>query len=87
VDNLLGHDSFMLVADYADYLACQENVGALWRDPAAWSRMSILNVARMGHFSSDRSIGEYCQKIWHIRPVIVKKHVKQRLNTRIKIEL
>ncbi len=67
IDGLLGHDPFMLLADYRSYVECQERVSALWGDPEAWARMSILNVARMGRFSSDRSIGEYVANIWKAR--------------------
>ncbi|MFL9826591.1 glycogen/starch/alpha-glucan phosphorylase [Rhodoplanes sp. SY1] len=69
VDGLLWHDPFMVLADYQSYVACQERVAALWRDPEAWSRMSILNVARMGKFSSDRSIRDYCDRVWHVGPL------------------
>jgi len=71
VDHLLRHDSYLLLADYADYVACQERVGEAWRDPARWTRMSILNVARMGKFSSDRTISEYCRDIWRVGPLPV----------------
>ena len=68
VENLLHSDPFLVLADYADYLRCQERVDAAWRDPKGWARMSILNTARAGKFSSDRSIREYCDKIWKILP-------------------
>ena len=75
VDNLLWHDPFMLIADYQSYIDCQRQVGDLWQDPQAWTRMSILNTARMGKFSSDRSIREYCEHVWHVKPVVVSgKH-------------
>jgi len=72
VDNLLWHDPFLVLADFDAYLACQDQVGALWRDPTAWTVKSILNVARMGKFSSDRSICDYCHQVWDIVPVIVQ---------------
>ncbi|CAB1367458.1 glycogen/starch/alpha-glucan phosphorylase [Denitratisoma oestradiolicum] len=72
VDHLLQHDSYLLLADYADYIACQDQVSAAYRDPQRWTRMSILNVARIGKFSSDRTIAEYCRDIWKVQPVPVK---------------
>jgi starch phosphorylase len=64
IENLLTYDPFLVLADYADYIACQERVSATWNDQAAWTRMSILNTARAGKFSSDRAIREYCASIW-----------------------
>jgi starch phosphorylase len=72
VDSLLNRDEFMVLADYAAYVACQERVGRVFADPDQWHRMSILNVARMGKFSSDRAIAEYCRDIWRVEPVPVK---------------
>ena len=69
VENLLGSDPFMLLADYRSYVDCQDEVARAWLDPERWTRASILNVARMGRFSSDRSIREYCRDIWHVSPV------------------
>jgi starch phosphorylase len=69
VDQLLGHDDYLLLADYQAYIDCQDRVGAAFRDSDAWTEMSILNVARMGRFSSDRAIREYCANIWHAAPI------------------
>jgi len=68
VENLLNHDPFLLLADYQAYIDAQEGVTALWRNPQAWTRMSILNTSRMGKFSSDRSIRDYCERVWKIGP-------------------
>jgi starch phosphorylase len=69
VDQLLGHDDYLLLADYQAYMDCQDRVDAAFRDREAWTEMSILNVARMGMFSSDRAIREYCENIWHAPPI------------------
>jgi glycogen phosphorylase len=72
VDNLRYDDPFLAIADYAAYVECQDRVSAAWQDSDAWSRMSILNAARAGKFSSDRAIEEYCDDIWNVGPVTVK---------------
>ena len=72
VDSLLNHDPFLVLADYQSYIDCQEHVAKAYRDPGRWTRMSILNVARMGKFSSDRAIREYCAQIWNVRPAMVE---------------
>ena len=72
IENLTQSDPFLVLADYAAYVACQERVSAAWRDAENWTRMSILNTARSGKFSSDRAIGEYCEEIWNVRAVTVK---------------
>ncbi len=69
VDVLLTRDEYLVLADFDAYLACQEIVGPTFGDIQRWTRMSILNVARTGWFSSDRAIREYCEKIWHAVPV------------------
>jgi starch phosphorylase len=72
VEKLLRDDPFLLLADYQSYVDCQNQVNALWCDPTAWTRKSILNVARMGKFSSDRSIRDYCDWVWNVTPSPVK---------------
>ncbi len=72
VDNLLYDDPFMVLADYRSYLDCQGRVSDTYGDPKQWTRMSILNVARAGKFSSDRAIREYCEDIWKIDPVEIE---------------
>jgi glycogen phosphorylase len=64
IDGLLNRDTYLLMADFADYVATQGRVDALWQDRAAWTERAIRNVAAMGAFSSDRTIREYVQKIW-----------------------
>ena len=68
-DHLLHHDEYLLMADYRAYVNSQQEVDHAYRDRAHWTRMSILNVARMGKFSSDRAIREYAEQIWHIEPL------------------
>jgi starch phosphorylase len=72
VDSLLGRDEYLLLADYQSYVECQDRVSQAYRDRDRWTQMSILNVARMGKFSSDRSIRDYCQDIWAVNPVKVE---------------
>ncbi len=69
LNNLLWNDPFMLLADYQSYVDCQDQVSALWRRPDSWTSKSILNVARMGKFSSDRSIRDYCARVWQVKPI------------------
>ena len=67
LDSLLQHDTYLLFADYQSYVDCQDEVAKVYGDQEKWSRMSILNAARMGKFSSDRSIRQYCDDIWNIK--------------------
>jgi starch phosphorylase len=69
VNALLESDHYQLLADYADYVATQDRVDALYRRPTDWNRSAIMNVAGMGFFSSDRTIGEYATEIWGVEPV------------------
>jgi glycogen phosphorylase len=69
VDHLLHHDTYMLLADYRSYIECQDKVSQAYKDQEQWTRMAILNVARMGKFSSDRSIRDYCEDFWNVKPV------------------
>jgi starch phosphorylase len=70
VDVLLKHgDHYLLLADYASYVEAQDRVSELYRDKTEWTKRSILNVAGMGKFSSDRTIREYAEKIWHVAPL------------------
>jgi glycogen phosphorylase len=64
IDGLLNRDTYMLMADFADYVKTQGRVDALWKDPARWAACALRNVAAMGYFSSDRTIREYVEKIW-----------------------
>jgi glycogen phosphorylase len=66
VDGLLYNDPYLLFADYQSYVDCQDQVGATFIDWDRWARMSIYNVARIGRFSSDRSIREYCEGVWDV---------------------
>lgn len=71
-NSLLNYDPYMLLADYQLYVDCQDHVAETWKNPSDWNRIAILNVARMGKFSSDRSIQDYCEKIWHVKPFRIK---------------
>jgi len=66
MDALLSYDEYLLLADYRSYIDCQERVSVAYGDQERWTKMSILNVARVGYFSSDRSIREYCRDIWDV---------------------
>lgn len=72
VENLSWSDPFLVLADYASFIACQERVDEAWLDTEHWTRMSILNTARSGKFSSDRAIAEYCDEIWGINPLVIQ---------------
>ena len=68
-DSLLSDDPYLVLQDFRSYDDCQQKVAEAYRNKDHWTKMSILNVARMGKFSSDRSIKEYCENIWHVKPL------------------
>jgi glycogen phosphorylase len=72
INRILDHDDYMLMADFPSYLEAQDRVSATYQDRERWTRMSIINTARSGKFSSDRSIREYCEDIWRVGPVSVE---------------
>jgi starch phosphorylase len=72
IDGLLTVDPYLVLADFQAYIECQDRVSAAFSDPDRWTRMSILNTARSGKFSSDRTIREYCDEIWHVQPVPIR---------------
>ncbi len=69
VDALLYQDEYMVMADYRSYVDCQDRLDQAFRDAMSWTRMSIINTSRMGKFSSDRAIEEYCRHIWKATPL------------------
>lgn len=72
VDQLLNHDPYFVLADFQSYDDCQQAVNRAYSDREHWARMSILNAARSGKFSSDRTIREYCSDIWRVEPVPIR---------------
>jgi len=72
LENLVGHDPYLVLADFQSYLDCQGEVNQAYQDQTDWTRMSILNAARCGKFSSDRSIREYSKDIWNVKPVPIR---------------
>lgn len=66
IDNLLNSDPYLLFADYPSYVDCQDQVSATFLDQEKWAKMSIYNAVRMGRFSSDRAVQEYCRNIWDV---------------------
>jgi starch phosphorylase len=66
VGGLLDYDPYRVLADYADYLRAQAEADILYRSPALWARKAILNVARMGRFSIDRTTREYAETVWRL---------------------
>jgi len=76
ISSLLEWDEYMVLADYRPYIDCHDHAaGPAWADQDRWTRMSILNTARSGFFSSDRTVRGYCRDIWHVEPVPITPHV------------
>ena len=71
IASLLNRDEYMVFADYRSYADCHHRAGAAWADQDQWTQMSILNTARSGFFSSDRTVRDYCRDIWHAEPVLI----------------
>ena len=72
INILTGNDPFFVMADFDDYLRAQDEVSKAWKKSKKWNRMALLNTARSGFFSSDRSIREYCESIWKVKPLPVE---------------
>ena len=73
IDSLLNYDPYLVFADFQSYAECQRASSATYRDRTHWTRMSILNAARSGKFSSDRTIREYCDDIWRVQAVPIQR--------------
>ena len=69
------YDTYMVAADFASYMETQKKIADLYRDPVKWQEKCLHNIAKMGMFSSDRSIRDYAEKIWNIKPVSVKSKI------------
>ena len=76
---LIDYDPYFVFADFEAYLECQGRAGDVYRDTERWTRMSILNSARAGKFSSDRTIREYCRDIWRVQPVPIRRVAQSEL--------
>jgi len=77
VESILGWDEYLTLADYRSYVDCQDALEQVWTDQERWTRMSVLNSARSGFFSSDRTVQDYCREIWKVDPVPVPGQVQQ----------
>lgn len=85
IDSLMNHDQYMLFADYQSYIECQKKVSHAYKDRDNWTRMSILNSARTGKFSSDRTIREYCEEIWQVKPIPIELEAYSQENAGLKL--
>ncbi len=72
VDDLWSRDPYMVCADFAAYVACQERVAEAYRTPDEWTRQVVHNLSGVGRFSSDRTISEYAREIWDVAPVPIE---------------
>jgi starch phosphorylase len=82
IDGLMKWDPYLVLADYKSYVDCQQHVGTVYADFESWTRMSILNVARSGKFSSDRTIRDYAEQIWKVPRVPIRLLSQQELTGR-----
>ena len=80
VDSFLGQDPYLVLKDFQSYIDCQQKVSEAYKSKEHWTKMSIINVARMGKFSSDRSIKEYCKHIWHVH---LPEQIQERLYEKV----
>lgn len=85
IDSLLYNDQYMLLADYQDYIECQEQVSQAFQDQGKWTKMSIYNSVRMGKFSSDRTIMEYAKEIWEAEPVKINQETYTQDNAGLRV--
>jgi starch phosphorylase len=85
IDSLLTNDPFLVLADFDEYVGCQSVVSKEYLNSAEWTRKSILNVAGMGKFSSDRSISQYAKDIWHATPVPITMQTLEDPIPKIKV--
>ncbi|MBO5936087.1 MAG: glycogen/starch/alpha-glucan phosphorylase [Clostridia bacterium] len=69
IANIVNHDPYMVLADFADYRAAQKKIDEVWKDREKWNRMSLLNTAGAGRFATDRAINDYARDIWNTKPV------------------
>ena len=72
VEQLLSADYYMVLADFGAYIEAQKHVSNIYRDQPLWTKLSVLNTAGMGYFSSDRAIGQYAREIWKVKPCPIK---------------
>ncbi|WP_138502084.1 glycogen/starch/alpha-glucan phosphorylase [Nostoc sp. PA-18-2419] len=86
IDTLKNQDEYMLFADYQSYIECQQKVSQAYQQQENWIRMSIFNAARTGYFSSDRTIREYAQDIWHLQPVTINLNDSQERKAGVKVK-